>query len=148
MAEILISKIISGLAIHDAMDAVFEEFNVEIDQQAETAVGELQVAAELGFVKREDDLHDLVFDDDGVVDHDVHTERVVESDAVIHDRLPFLPDDVEASFGKLVAEAPLIHALDHSRPEVPMNDHRTADDPGRQLVLIRRGISEHEVGDV
>ena len=117
------------------MNAVFESFDVEVDEEAEAAVGELEVATELGFVEREDDFDDLVFDDDRVVDHDVHAEGIIKGDAVINDGLPLLAHDLETRFGEFVAEASFVDALNEARTKVAMHDHRTADDFRGEFVL-------------
>ena len=125
------------------MDAVFETLNVKVDEESDAAVGELEVAAELGLVEREDNFDYLVFDDDGFIDENVHFEGIVEGDAIINDGLALLPDDFETCFGELVAEACFIDAFDQPWAEVTVNNHRTTDDLSGEIVFKGCGFGEH-----
>ena len=128
------------------MDAVFEAFDVEVDDEAEAAVGELEVAAKLCSVEGEDDFYDFIFNDDGFVDKDVYAERIIKSDAVINDGLPLLAHTSESRFREFMAEAGFVDAIDETGAEVAMHDHSTADEFSGELILVGGGFGEDHFG--
>ena len=135
----------SGITVDHPVDTLFEEFDVEVDQETKAAVGEFEVAPKLGFVERENDLDHFVFDDDGIIHDDVHAEGIVEGDAVINDRLSLLAHPFQTCFGDFVAETGFINAFDQPGSEVTMHGYRRADDFRGEFVLVRCGFEEGHV---
>lgn len=125
------------------MDAVLELFDIEIDQEPQTPIGESQIASKLCAMEWRYGFYDLVFHYDRIFDKKIHFERIFKHDPIVSDWLPFLALDLDSGFYQFMPETGLINAFDLSRAEVTMNLHRTPDDLGGKLILKSGRFGQH-----
>ena len=72
--------------VHDSCDAVFNEHDVKVDQQAKPLVGEPKIGQKLLLVDREKQLDGFDFHDDFLFDHQISPESGVNADVLIDHR--------------------------------------------------------------
>jgi hypothetical protein len=124
-----------GLGVDDSFDAVFEEHLVEIDEEAEFALGELEVGEELGGVDGGQRLHRLKLDDEFAADDQV--DAVVTEEVVlvgdVEDVFAFERDAAET---ELYAECALVNGFIQTRAEVLVDLNGGADDRMGQAICF------------
>ncbi len=75
----------------DAADAVFDERDVEVDEESKGFSGQLEVGGELGLVDGREFGDGFEFDDHQIVDEKIQTIAHVDDDSVVVNRLGLLP---------------------------------------------------------
>ncbi len=91
-----------------AHDAVLQRGHVEVDQEADSQPGELQVREELRLVDELDLFHCLELEQHGVFDNHVGTEATTEREVFVQDRDPDLFFMRDALLLELVAKTLLV----------------------------------------
>ena len=81
--------------IHNADDAVFDERHLEVDEQAQTLVGEPKVCQKLFLVNRGENLYRLHFDNHFVFNDQVGPKAGIDANTLIDDRNPLLARQVK-----------------------------------------------------
>src|SRR5687768_384470 len=76
-----------------SFQSVFDDFYIEIDQEAEAFVGELQVSQQLSLEDWDALFDGFHFDDHLFLDEEVDAKFRVERHAVVHQRHRYLPPD-------------------------------------------------------
>ena len=118
-------------------DAVFEEADVEVQEQAAGEARELEIGDQLSFVDGSEGINALDLDDHPSFDQEVDAVAAVELDAVVDNRKRDLALNAQAGFGEFVAQTHLIGGFEQARAESAVNSDRAADD------LPRDGIIDH-----
>src|SRR5689334_2986733 len=96
-------------------NSVFDQRDVEVDQQAETAVGEFQVGQELRLVNGEQLLDGLQFHNDTSFNEQIEFQPGVDLNVVIPDRKQQLPLHLQSLPSELVNQTSFIDRLKKAR---------------------------------
>ena len=91
-------------AIGDSRYPVFDEEDVEIQQESDLFVGEAQVGQELFFVDRGYGFYGFDFDDNFAVDDQVGIESGLDGHAVVDDGNRVLASEGQALFFEFAGE--------------------------------------------
>jgi hypothetical protein len=111
-------------AIGHSLD--FDARLAEIEQQAQAEVTRLEVIDALGSVYAIQRLHNLQFDDNGVLNQ--HISRIfADNDIVVPDRDPMLLCHAETCLTQLMSKRILVNLLEKAGPERIHNIERASD---------------------
>ncbi len=122
------------------MQTVFQEFGVEIHQQADLEATQTEIGQHLRYMHRQKVLHRLYFEQDGVFHNDIGTVAAWQADALVDQREGRLPNKCQATLPKLPAKTLLVHLFQQTRSQRSMNFYRhpmiyPVRSPGRQKSL-------------
>jgi hypothetical protein len=106
---------------YPADDALCQERDIEVDQQADPFVGQLEVGQKLSLVNRQQFLHGFQFQSDFVLHEDIDLVTAVQLQAFVLDGKVDLPLEVQLPKSKLVAEAFLISRFQKTWAEEAMD---------------------------
>lgn len=98
-------------AIGDSGDAVLQQFDIEVDEQAQTLITEFQVRKQLGLMNLGNNLYRLKFNDDAVLDEKVEAIAGVDSKPVVDQRQLELSNNAVSTLPQLVFQASLVRGL-------------------------------------
>ena len=119
-----------------ALQAVLEEYEAEVDQQAEPFVGEAKVGEELFPVHGKVLLDGLQFDDDRILDNKVGAEAFLEFDAIVTDRHRHLATNAQATAFETVTEEDFIDGLEEAGSEIGVQFVGLIHDDARDVVEV------------
>lgn len=123
------------------MQAVFQEFGVEIQQQADAVSAQPEICQNLRHMHRQDVFHRFYFDNDGTFYDKIGTVSPRQSDPLVNQRNGYLPGKGQANLSQLPAKTLLVHFFQQTRPQRTMNFYRQPDDlpraiPGNTIITF------------
>ena len=128
--------------VHNPLDAVLENTNVEVDQETDLSVGSFQVRQKLSFMNGHQLLYRLNLDNQFVLNQQIEPIGAIETKSLIVNRKAHLPLEVDTSAAQLKAETLIVSRLEQAGTKVPMHFDRRPDHPLRQLVLRHSSLRE------
>ena len=127
------------VGVDNSLDSLADSFLVEIDQEAQAAVGDLEVSEKLSFedwVK----LHDRFdFDHESAVDDENKATRPHHL-IIVHYLYLRLRNKRDGTFGEFDAKRIAVVRLRQSRSELVVNGKHCLDNPTRQRIQFRIGF--------
>jgi hypothetical protein len=118
-------------------ETIFEELNVEIHKESDALARQLEVGQDLGLVEARERLDRVDFDDDCVVNDDIHPIRGVQPRRLVDDRERNLAGEQHAARSEFIGEAVLIRGFEKAGPEGPVNLQPRVYDNRAQALDIR-----------
>jgi hypothetical protein len=103
------------------MQAIFQEFGVEIYQQADLVSAQTEIGQNLRHMHRQDMFHRLYFDNDGAFHDEIGTVSPRQVDTLVNQRDDHLPIKGQSTLLQLPAKTFLVHVFQQTRPQRPMN---------------------------
>jgi len=131
-----------------ALEAVFESWTIEIDEQALIDARQAQVSQDLRRVNRLERFHRLDFDDQPALDQQINPIPSIESQPTVANRDRHFGREPDASRGQLCLKTPAVRGLKQSgsQPAMHVNcaanhlvDKRIADEGHNAALLQGRG---------
>jgi len=114
--------------------AVTKNDDVEVNDKADYATGELEIRKQLGLVNRQYLVNRLEFNNDGIFDQQINPITAVNVYAPIDQRKGLLSLHRQALFSQFKSEARLIRGFQESGSKLAMNPNSRPDNLLRQLV--------------
>src|SRR5580704_15018859 len=111
----------------DAFDSVFEERDVEVDQQAEALAGQFEVGQKLCLENRDEVFDRFQFNENAILDEHVQAHVGVEANSFVDNRHGILCHKSETALAQFVAEANFVNRFGESWSERSMNFERCID---------------------
>jgi len=123
------------------MQTVFQEFGVEIHQQADAVPTQPEICQNLRHMHRQDVFHRLYFDNDGTFHDEIGAVSPRQPDALVNQRDGHLPSKDQAILLKFPAKTLLVHFFQQARPQRTMNFYRQPNDlpgaiPGKTIIAF------------
>ena len=115
-------------SVDDALDAIPQVRNVEVDKQSKPVATQAEIREQLGRVNRQQFFDTFDLDDEAIFDNEIDSIRGGEFDSAIHNRQPNLVLKLQAVFSELLADARMVGALEYACAKNAVNLHRAADD--------------------
>ena len=100
----------------NSLDAVFDEWHVEIDEQRKAMPRQFEIGHDLGLMNGQHVFHGLDLDDDSVINQYVKPKPGIETNAIVHNRKCHLARHIQTAFAKFVDQTHFIDALQQSGP--------------------------------
>jgi hypothetical protein len=119
----------------DSLQAVFQDRDLEVDEEADGEAGEFEIGHELGFMDRQKLFYGLQLDDDSLLDEQVDPVAAIEGNRFVLNGKIDLSTKRYASQGELVAHALFVSRLEQPWAEGPMHLDRRSDNRLRQFLL-------------
>jgi hypothetical protein len=137
--------------VHDTGNAVFDEFLIEIDEQAKLQTSYFEVGKQLFGMNRGDSLDGFDLNDDLLLHDEIGPEAHIHFKLIPKDRNDLLFVHPQTSFSQFVVHDFLINRLEQSWPKLQMNAiGNIDDDPGNFVfvhwprgLVLRRIVSQH-----
>ncbi len=123
--------------VDDSFQAPGKNRHIEIDQQANSQAGGLEVRQHLGGINRRCFLGGFDFDHYRVLNHQIHSVCRLQLDPLVLDRQMRLPLESHAQLAQLIAETLLVRRLEKPRPQMAVHLNRRTNNLVGQLVLGR-----------
>ncbi len=123
------------------MQTVFQEFGVEIYQQADPVSAQPEIGQNLRHMHRQDVFHRLYFDNNGTFHDEIGTVSPRQADTLVNQRDGHLPSKGQAILLKLPAKTLLVHFFQKTRPQRTMNFYRQPNNlpgaiPGNTIITF------------
>ena len=119
------------------LDAVFEQDDLEIDQQTKTQTGGFQIGNQLHLMNRAEIVRAFQLDDNAIADQQIDPVAVNEYLFVRYDQ-SFLTLKRDQRFRQLITESFFIHAFQEPWSQSPMNLDGRPNDSFCQLLILGR----------
>jgi len=123
-------------------DALHQDWDIEVDQQADPFVGQLKVGQKLGLVNRQQFLNGFQFQDDFVLHDQIDLVTTIRFQTFVVDRQDHLPLKAHLPKAKLVAKAFFVSRFQETGAEVAMDLKRCPENKARPRVprLVSRFV--------
>jgi hypothetical protein len=105
----------------EALDAVLEHRDVEVDEESDPPSAEPKVRQQLGLVYGLETLNGLEFDDNRIVDHDVEAIAHMEMDPLVFERQRNFGRGRQAAESQLMNQTDPIGTLQQTRTKVSVD---------------------------
>jgi hypothetical protein len=129
------------LAADPPPDAIFNQSNIEINQQPDLATSKLQISRQLGFMNRQNFLDRLNLDNDQPADNHIHPIPHVDPFVTISHRKSNLLQKRNFPSLELTGKALLVNRLQQSRTQGAMNRERSINNLADNQIMFRRGFN-------
>jgi hypothetical protein len=96
-------------SVDDTGDAVFDEGDVEVDEQAQAFVGQLQIGQKLLFVHRRDALQGFDLHDHCILYHQVSVKSCEDVNCLVDHRNGLLASDAQSTLFQFVRQSRFVH---------------------------------------
>ena len=107
--------------VDDVCNAIFDERHLEVDEQAQTLVGEPQVGQKLLLVNRSENLDGFHFHDHLIFDDQVGAEAGVNAHTVVDHRNRLLPHRAQTPAAQFICQDWIVDRFEQARPERRMD---------------------------
>jgi hypothetical protein len=123
------------------MQTVFQEFGVEVYQQADPVPAQTEIGQNLSYMHRQDVFHRLYFDNNGIFHNEIGTVSSRQVDTLIDQRDHHLPGKGQAALSEFPAKTLLVHVFQQTRPQRTMNFYCQPNDlpgaiPGNTIITF------------
>lgn len=130
--------------VDDAADSVFENRDVEVDQETELAFGQSQIGQQLGVMHRGEVVDGFQFHDHSLIDSDVDPIAGRNLHPFVDQRQLALHDESDAAQLQFVFQAFLVGVLQATGAEKAMHLDGSGYDRTRQFVRGHFRIVRHD----
>lgn len=126
---------------HKTANPLFQERDVEVDQQTGGKTAQTHVRENLCFVDWREDFNRLDFEQNTSLYDEIQSIATFEVRVLIHDWQGHLAAEGNTAQRQFVSEAVLVRRFQQSRPKLPVNlDRRVEDRPGQSVASWHRAI--------
>jgi hypothetical protein len=124
-------------AVDDAENAIFDQRHLEVDEQAQSLVGQPEIGQKLLFVDWREEFDGLHFHNHFLLDDQVGAEAGVDADFLVDHRDRLLPSCSETSTIQLVRQDCIVNRFQQARSECGVNAE------GRVHDFLGDGVLSH-----
>jgi hypothetical protein len=129
--------------VDETLDALSEDFDVEVDQQSPRQACQPQIRQDLRIVDRRQLRHALHLDEHLVVHDEVCSEAARDPIALVRDRYLDLALKLDAAEGELISQTAVVRRFEQPGTKASMNANRTVQNlADERMGLIGQGLSE------